>query len=378
MTDKKCTDKPTIIQIGKYYSPVTGGIENNVRQLAQASADQFNSIALCMNKGRGPRQQFSDGSVEVTLLKSYGAIWRQEIVTGCCEVLREYQPDIVHFHTPNPLLAFQVWSYVRSSDCSLVVSHHADLQRPALIRKFANAATNKLLDRADKIVSYTKTFAESCLELRPHLEKLVLLPHGISLPPQGIPEPRTSIQNETLRIGFLGRLEKWKGLDVLLDVLTIEKDLSLIVGGHGGYFDELNKKVDDLNLRKRVDLLGSVAGEEKETFFRSIDALVLPSLNTGESYGQVLVEAQLRGLPVVASNLPTGIREICRFGKTGLLFKPGSANELISCLHELRDSQTYSHLAREGQLSAIENFSEPTVSTRIPAFYRDLIEQKER
>lgn len=376
MNIKKCTSLPTVIQVGKYYAPVTGGIENNVRQLAQGCAEHFNSVVFCMNKGRGPQSRFKDGSVEVLLLKSYGAIWRQEIVTGCYRALRKHQPDIVHFHTPNPLLAFPVWNYVRSSDCRVVMSHHADLQRPDLIRKIANVATNRLFERADKIISYTKTFAQSCRELQSHHDKLVLLPHGISLPPQGIPKPRTSIQENMLRIGFLGRIEKWKGLDVLLEALAIEENLHLAVGGSGGYFGALKKRIDALKLSERVVLLGRITGEEKEDFFRSIDALVLPSLNTGESYGQVLVEAQLRGLPVIASDLPTGVREICDFGRTGLLFRPGSTDQLLGCLGELRDPQIYSQLAKRGQLSAKERFSEPVVSSRILAFYKDLINQE--
>lgn len=366
-------DNPVVAQVGKYYAPETGGIENNVHQLAHACSKQFRSVVVCMRKKSGPQTTFSDHQVAVTLLKSYGAIWRQEIVVGCHRVLREYQPDIVHFHTPNPLLAFQVWRYVRSFRCRLVVSHHADLHRPEMIRKFANQATRKLLDRADKIVSYTKTFAQSSRELRSHQQKIALLPHGISLPPQGAPDPRLTIQGDTLKVGFLGRIEKWKGLDILLDVIAGEKNIDLIIGGKGGYWNQLKKKVDALQFQHRVHFLGRVTGQEKEDFFRSIDVLVLPSLNTGESYGQVLVEAQLRGLPVISSNLPTGVREICDFGDAGLLFKPGSVNELTKCLKDIQDPATFSRLARTGQSLAMKRFSEPVVWSQIPELYKNLL-----
>lgn len=383
--DRPITASAAIVQIGKYYLPEIGGIENNVRQVAHMAAQCAPSVVICMRRGRGAEELFDDGPVEVVRLRSRGAIWRQEVVASPVPHLRRLRPAIVHFHSPNPLMAFPVLNYMRRApQVRLVISHHADLHRPEPVRSLANTAFRALLRRAERIISYTRHFAEHSAEIAAFQSKWEVIPHGVALPPCRAPAvaapvaasllaPDSGNADARLRVGFLGRIEAWKGVQVILDALAGAPDWDLVVAGDGGFLPALVRRAEGQGLAGRVTFPGRVTGDRKEAFFGAIDCLVLPSLNSGESYGQTLVEAQLRGIPVIASDLPTGVREICDFGRAGRLFPVGDAAALRTILEEFRNPASRQALAEAGRRHALANFAAPKVERRLVDFYARLL-----
>ena len=96
-------------------------------------------------------------------------------------------------------------------------------------------------------------------------------------------------QNTPLNIGFLGRLNKNKGIEDLVDSLNdINLDFYLVIGGFGSqqYINYLKQKMNK-NLRNRSSFLGYV--EDQSKFFEGIDLFVFPSYSEG--LGLVLLEA---------------------------------------------------------------------------------------
>tara|TARA_B100002052_G_scaffold84884_1_gene77977 strand:- start:1760 stop:2851 length:1092 start_codon:yes stop_codon:yes gene_type:complete len=95
--------------------------------------------------------------------------------------------------------------------------------------------------------------------------------------------------NPPLNIGFLGRLNKNKGIEDLVDSLNdLNLDFNLVIGGFGSqeYINYLKKKMSK-NLRNRSSFIGYV--EDQSKFFEGIDLFVFPSYSEG--LGLVLLEA---------------------------------------------------------------------------------------
>lgn len=68
--------------------------------------------------------------------------------------------------------------------------------------------------------------------------------------------------------------------------------------------------------------------KEVGSFFSVIDVLVLPSINSTESFGMVQVEAMYCGVPVVATNIP-GVRVPIQLSGMGMLIKTNSTISIV-------------------------------------------------
>lgn len=109
-----------------------------------------------------------------------------------------------------------------------------------------------------------------------------------------------------LRVGFLGRLTKDKGVHVLaramIDVIArSEREVRLVLAGENRFGDSADDREIQAALEPltgSVDHLGWVPREE---FFDQIDLAVFPSL-AEESFGLVAAEAMARGVPFVVSD----------------------------------------------------------------------------
>jgi glycosyltransferase involved in cell wall biosynthesis len=133
-------------------------------------------------------------------------------------------------------------------------------------------------------------------------EKGVVIPNGFEFPPAPLLKPKSP----QLRLLFLGRLDRQKGIERLLDAIALLRrrghfHFSLVVAGPGepGYLSELQQLAQSLSLSECVSFVGMVTGNARELLFHTSDVLILPSFK--ENFGNVVVEALARHVPVIAS-----------------------------------------------------------------------------
>ena len=200
---------------------------------------------------------------------------------------------------------------------------------------------------ADRYVPRGKPFvvaSESRMKLEDYRERIEL--HG--------PE-----NDRPLRLIFVGRLEKVKGLDTLLTAMEILKaeEIRLTIVGDGSLNSWLEAELAGRGLTDRIDLAGPVPfGSRLFDLYRSADVMVLPSYSEGLPL--VLVEAMANSLPVVATAVG-GIPEIVEHEKNGLLVPPGKPSDLaeaIRCLAVSPDLRA--RLASASYATALERSAE--------------------
>ena len=164
------------------------------------------------------------------------------------------------------------------------------------------------------------------------------------------PEPsRDRMPRSVIRVGYAGRLEPHKGVDVLLDSLVRDDRLELSIAGAGPQEGELRHRVQSQGLRERVRFLGPIRPENLPHFYRSLDVLAVPSLTTSswvEQFGRVAVEAQACGTPVVVSD-SGALPEVV--GDAGVIVPAGDAARLGDALARVgRDPALAGELRRAG------------------------------
>ena len=167
---------------------------------------------------------------------------------------------------------------------------------------------------------------------------------------RGIPRPR---------VGFVGRLEPVKGLDVLVEAFArLSGSVSLVVAGSGSERHRLRGP--------SVYLRPPVASYDMPAFLRSLDVLVLPSVTIlplhREQFGRVLVEAMAAGVPVIGSS-SGAIPEV--IGDAGLVVPERDPAALATAIDAvLNDAILRQRLIERGAQRARSHFDWSVIASR--------------
>lgn len=148
-----------------------------------------------------------------------------------------------------------------------------------------------------------------------------------------------SRQNSPIIFGYIGRVEKPKGIEVLLEACSnLQGDWSLRVAGYAEpqYLDELHQRFPLAN----VEWLGFTKARE---FYRSVDVCIVPSI-WAEPQPYVVIEALDENRSLIVSN-SGGLPEMAEFAAKCSVFPTGDAEALLAIL---RDAQANPAAWRQG------------------------------
>ncbi len=168
-----------------------------------------------------------------------------------------------------------------------------------------------------------------------------------------------------LRVLCIGRLNAWKGQDVLIRACAAlpEHDRARLsvrmVGDVYGQQDHFRERliamIAEAGLEKTVQFAGLIEDPTKE--YRAADVVVVPSISP-EPFGRVAVEAMAHQCAVLASD-HGGLREIVEDGRTGRLLAPGSPDALGAALQSyLRKPDTVAQQGAAGQVRFGQYFTQ--------------------
>ena len=107
--------------------------------------------------------------------------------------------------------------------------------------------------------------------------------------------------NDARNLLFMSRIHPKKGLEILIDALSITKKLNLTIAGDGDYdyVNELKKLVVSKNLENRIRFVGPIYGDKKWEMIRQADVVALTSYS--ENFGLIVAEALASGTPVLTT-----------------------------------------------------------------------------
>ena len=201
--------------------------------------------------------------------------------------------------------------------------------------------------------------------------------------PLGFPETRRPERlpyNGKLKIGYLGNIERHKGVGLMLTELGKLPDLDKIeIDIHGGPKDPLYlaeiKKMTRQRFGENVRFHGGYqSAQDINRILAKTHLLVFPSV-WEENYPLVIREALLRGVPVIGSNLG-GVSEIIEDGVNGFLFNPFEEGDLRLKINLVLDNPDILDVLVEGARNTrIENMEEHV--TKLCDLYTRALEKKE-
>jgi glycosyltransferase involved in cell wall biosynthesis len=288
-------------------------------------------------------------------------------------VLREVRPHIVDIHEePYSLAAAAALSAVATE----VPTARICIYTAQNILKRYPAPFRALESRALRLAAAAypcSTEAGYVLRSKGFAGSVHVLPLGVSLRSTF---PRAQ-NTGRLRVGFVGRLEAYKGGELAIRAFAeaaIGVDAVLEIVGAGPQRSELEEWAARLEVTSRVMFAGAVSQEEALRRIASYDVLLVPSVTTPswkEQFGRVPAQALEAGTPVIASDSGS-LRQV--LGGCGVLVREGDIADLTEKLGALlRDPVRRQELSDRGRQHAVEAFSWEAVVDGCDSMYREAL-----
>jgi glycosyltransferase involved in cell wall biosynthesis len=363
-----------VLHVGKFYPPVSGGMERMLQLLCEGERAIADSQVLVAHTASARTVHESLNGVPITRVGSIGRVGAVQICPTFPVWLARAKKDVIVIHEPNPI-ALVSYLLVRPR-APLLVWFHSEVVRPKwrynlFYRPFLRFA----LKRAAQIIVSSPSLANQAAALREFREKCVVIPFGLDAA-RLEPAPDTAPEAEAIRLRypgplvlFVGRMVDYKGVDVLLRALVGVEGTTLLVGD-GPRRAALEELAADLGLAGRAVFLGDVDDRRMSALYQACDLFVLPSVTRAEAFGLVQLEAMAAGKPVVSTSVPTGVPWVNQHGRTGLVVRPGEVPALRDAIVRLlRDPELRSRMGREGRARVSTDFTIARMVAQTTALY---------
>lgn len=288
------------------------------------------------------------------------------------------RPDIVHLHTPAIALTTRLLpSFAVPKGTRVVYTVHgfAHVWDDMTMRdRFLERVERALAPRTDLLLFQSQEDLEHAQRLR-YATRLAYLGNGVEEDWFELPAPVRS--PGPLRLLFVGRLIREKGLPELFDALERAPDVELTVVGEqlpsdrDGVEQELRARAARPPLLGRVTFTGNQDRAQMRRRVAEAQAMVLPSHREGVP--RCLIEGFAASRPAVATDV-RGCRELVRDGVTGFLVPPRDPLALAAALQRMAtvEQDRFLAMSAAAHALAVARFRESAVFDRLADAYASL------
>ena len=357
--------KLRVLQI--IWAPEMGGIENQLLAFLQRyDRHRFIVDVACTGSTTGALRD----KYLATATQLIPCQWSRYIipfVRRLLRLLKHGQYDVVHARMSEISGAAILSAKLADVPVRIASYHHTEIrwQKPCPFNRWAVSILQRITRRwATKILS----ISESCLDVyypdwRQQPELFQICYNGVDLKRFSKAVAADEVRRElnlssgSLVVGHVGSFRKAKNHQAIIDVAerTLKQldNVYFLLIGDGALRQQIEAEVRKRNLDKQFIFAGN--RDDVPRMLMGMDVFIMPSLFEG--FGTVAIEAQLSGLAVVASNLPSireglcpSMHKFCRDPQD----VTGMAEQLILLL---KDRHLRSKLGREGRKYVVNQFS---------------------
>ena len=296
---------------------------------------------------------------------------------GLWNALKESRPELIHVEEQSySFVAAQVLlclSLMRTRPKFIINnSENFDIALPWRAR----AIEKQVFRRADALLVYAQSARDRLLRLGAPPRKVRPLPQW-GLDPELFRPPLPGERGDVFYVGYLGRLVRSKGVDVLMRGLAgLSGEWKAQIVGEGEEREALEWLAHSLGIGERVEFVGRIDHFDVPGYLRGWHALVLPSRTTPrwrEQFGRVLIEAMSCGVvPVGAATgeIPYVI------GEEGFVFPENSVEALQKILQNLQSElSAREQMAEAGRKRALNEFTWDVLARDIHRLYEDILQR---
>jgi glycosyltransferase involved in cell wall biosynthesis len=273
-----------------------------------------------------------------------------------------YEEDYTHIHsaTPGPIgiAALIIARILKRPICgtyhTALPEYVAQLTEDAAMEEIMWRYVLWYYNQMDLVYVPSHAMGEELANKGIPREKIEFYPRGIDnlrfhpSKKNGFYKQRFDLKDDAIKLLYVGRVSKEKNITLLEDVFkrvcVMRKGVHLVIIGEGPYFNEMQKRLEGLP----VTFTGFLGGEDLSQAYASSDIFLFPS--TTDTFGNVVLEAQASGLPVVVTD-EGGPKENLVPGETGFVVPASDADKFTQSILRLVDDpsllETMKKKARE-------------------------------
>jgi glycosyltransferase involved in cell wall biosynthesis len=382
------------------------------RQLMRGGADSVveREAAALTRRGHEVRQLFADNAdVERigTLRSGMKAIWNLEMSRRLRADIRTFRPDVVHVHTPFPIMSPAVFRVAHAEGVRTVATVHSfryscvaatflrdgktctecigkTLKTPAVRHRCYKGGTassaalaaglslhhsiGTLRHRVDLFLALTQFMADRLIEDG-------IPPDRVTMKPNFVPDIASSTRGRDGSILFAGRLVPEKGVHTLLNGWElIDQPLKLTIVGDG----PMRQEVESAARRNdNIDFRGWLDPPQLHALLAQAAAVVVPSTWHEAGVPLSVLESFSAGTPVITSDLPN-LSEAVTPGENGVRFRTGDPTSLAKAIVAIAEDSDPQRLRLGARATFLRRYSEDLVMRQLEGLYRLVIGQAER
>jgi glycosyltransferase involved in cell wall biosynthesis len=341
-------------------------------EIARRLAEKGNEVHVYTSSVGNLTHTENPDNLHVHILQTHGVVWNMNPIANVfTELLRE-DFDIVHVHSYIFFMSNMAAMARILRNFRYILHFHGGLNyhKAKMFHPWRVWAKEKIYDRtlglltvkmADKVLSVAKS------DIPIIKEKFGVDAEWI---PNAVCTNKFSYTEKNSRtVTYVGKLEKWKGAEVLMEVFEIVRselsDVEFMIAGDGTLAEKFGKA------NKGIKFLGHIPHDKMPEVYHKTAVLVSPSFMEGSP--TICMESLACGTPVVGTDVGD-TREMVIDRKTGFLVMPGNAEAIASRVIELLENRALRRtMGEEGRRHIEENFSYDVIVKKICDVYRSLV-----
>lgn len=333
-----------VLHISKYYYPFLGGTEQIARDVVLALKDVCEQKVIAFNEGKEDRVDIVD-DIEIIKCGCFAKIAAQSLsfsyMRRLHSLIKEFNPDIIVFHYPNPFVATLLFKELKKTSIKLVLYWHLDIVRQKYLRILFIPQNKRLLARADRVIATSPNYIEGSKWLQSVKDKCVVIPNCINVERMKITQEIKSRSAEIRKKNTgkivcvaVGRHTEYKGFSYLVQASKLLDDrFQVYIAGIGELTEQLHSEAAG---DEKIIFTGKIDDSELKALILASDIFCFPSITKNEAFGVALAEAMYYEKPAVTFTIPgSGVNYVSVNGVTGIEVENRSADKYAQALRKL-------------------------------------------
>ncbi|MCM1131328.1 MAG: glycosyltransferase [Roseburia sp.] len=366
-----------ILHIPNYYKPHIGGIEQTCHDIVESLTEKVQQKVICFSEDKTTKHEVING-IEVTkcgvwkkfLSQSISFSYKKELK----RILKEFKPDCIIVHFPNPFVQRYVLKFLKKSNIKLIVWYHTDIVKQKIIRQFFKGQTRRLLNKAEHIICTSPIYSQMSQTLKNYQNKISIIPSCINEKRLEIDEKTKEKANQIRKdnldkviVFAIGRHVKYKGLTYLIEASKYLDDrYAIYIAGQGPLTEELKAQANE---DSKITFLGKLDDTTLKAYYLVMDIYAFPSITKNEAFGLSLAEGMDFKHPAVTFTISgSGVNYVSLNEVTGIEVENSNAKAFAEAIHllgqneELRDKYGLAARKRVEDNFTFEKFKRNIIS----------------